>query len=195
VKGHSHLTRSDGPGTSSDPGRTAGSPLLPASIAASLELRTGCLVGVISDTHGYVDPQIPALFREVDCIIHAGDIGSAAVLACLGEVAPVHAVRGNVDRAPQLLAIPEQLVLTVDDTELLVVHRVQDGVPRPQTRIVVSGHSHRPNLNWRDRILYLNPGAAGLQGFHRDRTVSLLQLTDPPEATLLTLGPRSARSN
>ncbi|HTE83460.1 MAG TPA: metallophosphoesterase family protein [Dehalococcoidia bacterium] len=149
------------------------------------------LVGVISDTHGYADPQLSGLFLGVDCIIHAGDIGTPEVLDRLAEIAPVMAVRGNVDRDARLLCIPERLELSLVGLEVVVVHRVQNAIAGESTSVVVSGHSHRPVVEWRDRILYLNPGAAGRQGFHRDRTVALLRLGNTPTANLLALGPRS----
>jgi putative phosphoesterase len=148
---------------------------------------------VISDTHGYLDPQIEELFVGVDYIVHAGDIGSPAVLDALGEIAPVLSVRGNVDRDSRLQSLPERLDLELGGTHLQIVHRLQDAILGPESRIVISGHSHRPISEWRDRILYLNPGAAGRQGFHRNRTVSLLDLSFPPTSRLLYLGPRSLR--
>ncbi|HET9319040.1 MAG TPA: metallophosphoesterase family protein [Bryobacteraceae bacterium] len=149
------------------------------------------LVGVISDTHGYTDPKLGDLFRHADYIIHAGDIGTPDVLDRLGKIAPILAVRGNVDRDPRLLTLPQQIMLSLAGFGVLVVHRVQDAIPDPDTRVIISGHSHRPVNEWRDRILYLNPGAAGRQGFHRERTVSLLHLEDSAAATFIALGPRS----
>jgi putative phosphoesterase len=148
-------------------------------------------IGVVSDTHGYADPAFTELFRDVSCIIHAGDIGTSEVLEALSAIAPVHAVRGNVDHDPKLLILPEQLQLNLDGLRLLVVHRLQDAHPEPDTQVVVSGHSHRAVVEERDRILYLNPGAAGRQGFHRERTAALLIAEDPPVARLLSLGPKS----
>ncbi len=153
------------------------------------------VIGAISDTHGYLDQQIPELFGGVACIVHAGDIGSATVLEGLRAIAPVLAVRGNVDAAvPELLALPERLDTELDGAWVQVVHRLQDAAPLTSTRVVICGHSHKPMSEWRDHILYVNPGAAGRQGFHRQRTVCLLDVGVSPASRLLYLGPKSTRA-
>jgi putative phosphoesterase len=103
----------------------------------------------------------------------------------------VYAVRGNVDTKPPLIELPEKLVVSINGAEVLLLHRLKDATPSDSTRIVVAGHSHRPVIEETERILYLNPGAAGKQGFHRERTAMLLNLDDSPLATLIRLGPRS----
>jgi putative phosphoesterase len=134
------------------------------------------------------------LFAGADCIVHAGDIGSHAVLEALQSIAPVLAVRGNVDvGVPELQALPERLDAELDGVWIEVVHRLQDAAPLAATRVLICGHSHRPMSEWRDHILYVNPGAAGRQGFHRDRTACLLDLGPAPASRLLYLGPKSAR--
>ncbi len=148
------------------------------------------LVGLISDTHGYVDPRVPSVFRHVDRILHAGDIGSELVLEELSRIAPLIAVRGNTDL--HLAAVlPERADLDLDGVAVHLVHRPEDATPPPGTAVVVYGHTHRPQVEQRDGVTWVNPGAAGRQGFHRVRTAALMRLDDGmPEAEIVTLGPR-----
>ncbi len=148
------------------------------------------LVGLISDTHGYVDPRVPSVFRHVDRILHAGDIGSESVLEELSRIAPLIAVRGNADL--HLAAVlPERADLDLDGVAVHLVHRPEDATPPPGTAVVVYGHTHRPHVEQRDGITWVNPGAAGRQGFHRVRTAALMRLEDGmPEAEIVALGPR-----
>ena len=150
-------------------------------------------IGVISDTHGYVDPQLATVFQDVDTIVHAGDIGSIGVLTALAHIAPVVAVRGNVDRSPELLELPERVEIERGGIELQIVHQVAEAMPGPATRAVVSGHSHRAGWRWQENIMYLNPGAAGRQGFHRLRTVAVLTIDGSLECCVVTLGPKGCR--
>lgn len=148
------------------------------------------LVGLISDTHGYVDPRIPSLFRHVDRILHAGDIGSEAVLEQLARIAPLIAVRGNADL--HLAAVlPERANVELDGVGVHLVHRREDAMPPPGTAVVVYGHTHRAQTEQRDGITWVNPGAAGRQGFHRVRTAALMRVNaGTPEPEIVTLGPR-----
>jgi putative phosphoesterase len=124
-------------------------------------------------------------------ILHAGDIGSASVLEDLATIAPVIAVRGNVDRDPRLLQLPERIDLDLGGVSIQLVHRLVDARPGLATGVVIFGHSHRPAEERRGNILYLNPGAAGRQGFHRERSVAVLELDERPRASFLPLGPKS----
>lgn len=148
-------------------------------------------IGVVSDTHGYLDPRLGEVFRGVEAILHAGDIGSPAVLKGLSRLAPVYAVRGNVDRDPALLALPEHLSLVLNGVHLHLVHQLPRAAAPPETNVLVFGHSHRALDEWRGNILYLNPGAAGRQGFHTIRTAALLRLGSQPESELIVLGPKA----
>lgn len=149
------------------------------------------LLGVISDTHGYVDPALTRLFAGVHRILHAGDIGAHGVLEELERIAPVVAVRGNVDRDPALLTLPESITMRLAGVELQVVHQLPQARPRPETRVLIFGHSHRVRCDWQGEMLLLNPGAAGRQGFHTLRTAALLRLGERPEAEVITLGPKA----
>ena len=125
-------------------------------------------VGLISDTHGLLRPEAVAFLRGCSQIVHGGDIGDAEVLQRLAEIAPVAAVRGNNDSGAWADAVPESLSLQVGGIHLFAVHdlktlkhiRLASGV-----RVVVSGHSHKPLIEERDGILYVNPGSAGPRRF------------------------------
>jgi len=137
-------------------------------------------VGVISDTHGLLRPEALAALRGSARIVHAGDIGNAAVLAELGAFAPVTAVRGNNDHGPWADAIAETARLQVDDVGIFVVHDVaatRRTPPPAGCRVVVSGHSHKPGVVERDGILWVNPGSAGPRRFRLPIAVAELDIT------------------
>jgi putative phosphoesterase len=136
------------------------------------------LIGVISDTHGYIDPRLWPVFEGIDAVVHAGDVCSESVLEALSKVAPVFAVRGNNDDKLGGFGLPERLDLVLEGVALHVVHQLPDARPSPEARAVIFGHSHRPLIEWRNDVLYLNPGAAGRSGFHALQTVALLRIED-----------------
>jgi uncharacterized protein len=121
-------------------------------------------LGVISDTHGLLRPEVRAAFRSVDRILHAGDVDEAAVLQTLGVFAPVTAVRGNMDRGAWARGLPERVTLTVEGVSLHMVHDVYQIDVDPKAAgisVVVHGHTHRPRCELLDTVLYFNPGSAG----------------------------------
>ena len=125
-------------------------------------------IGLISDTHGLLRPEARAALRGVDHIIHAGDIGSAAVLAALEDIAPVDAVRGNNDTGPWAASIPETLELQFDEARLYVIHDLAVLAIDPGERgfrVVIAGHSHKPLARENAGVLYVNPGSAGPRRF------------------------------
>ena len=135
------------------------------------------LIGVISDTHGLLRPEALAALRGSDHIIHAGDIGDPTILDQLAEIAPVTAVRGNVDRESWAKSIPETDVLEIDGISIYVLHILDnlDLKPAPAgIRAVVYGHSHVPKQEMKDRVLYFNPGSAGARRFKLPVTVGKL---------------------
>lgn len=140
---------------------------------------------MLSDTHGLLRPRVLELLAGCDRLLHAGDVGSEEVLEQLRRIAPVEAVRGNVDTAPPLSALPEVVSghLEGDEAEPLafrMTHRRED-VQRAWTdeaRLVVFGHSHRPELAWEGRCLLLNPGACGRRRFHLPLTLAILHVRE-----------------
>ncbi len=135
------------------------------------------LIGVISDTHGLLRPEAMESLRGSKHIIHAGDIGDPAILDQLCEVAPVTAVRGNVDREPWARNIPNTEVLEIDGLSIYVLHILDnlDLKPAPAgISAVIYGHSHIPKQETRDGVLYFNPGSAGPRRFQLPVTVGKL---------------------
>ncbi len=125
-------------------------------------------IGLISDTHGLIRPEAVAALGGSALIIHAGDIGGPAVLDALGRIAPLHAVRGNVDRGDWARGLPASTVVRVGGRAIYVLHELKALDLDPQEQgysVVVSGHSHRPSAQHRGNVLYINPGSAGPRRF------------------------------
>jgi putative phosphoesterase len=136
-------------------------------------------LGVIADTHGLVRPEVRAALAGVDRIIHAGDVDEPGVLQLLAGLAPVTAVRGNMDRGAWARALPEQATLSIDGTTIHVVHDVSALGVDPGSEgiaVVVSGHTHRPRNEVLGRVLYFNPGSAGPRRFGYPVSVGKLHL-------------------
>ncbi|MGA9755143.1 MAG: metallophosphoesterase family protein, partial [Desulfobaccales bacterium] len=122
------------------------------------------LIGVISDTHGLLRPEALKVLSGVELIIHAGDIGNPRILAELARIAPVHAVRGNTDRAGWAVDLPLTRVVEVGDVHFYVLHELFCLDLDPAAAgfaAVIFGHSHHPHLERKNGVLYLNPGSAG----------------------------------
>ncbi|PYX08724.1 MAG: YfcE family phosphodiesterase [Acidobacteria bacterium] len=129
---------------------------------------TAKLVGVISDTHGLLRPEALAVLQGSDYIIHAGDVGDPAILGKLAEIAPVTAVRGNVDRGHWAEKIPETNILEVAGILIYVLHDVTQLDLKPESAgfaAVIAGHSHVPKQEMKNGVLYFNPGSAGPRRF------------------------------
>lgn len=135
------------------------------------------LVGVISDTHGYVDPRLAAAFAGVRAIVHAGDVGGEHVLAALGEMAPVRAVYGNNDEKLGGLGLPFRDDFSLGGVRFHLVHQLPHARPPEGTQVVVFGHSHRVVMEERGGVWHVNPGAAGRAGFHRVQTVAVMDVS------------------
>lgn len=137
-------------------------------------------IGLISDTHGLLRPQALDALRGCARILHAGDIGAAEILDALRAIAPVDAVRGNNDHGPWADALPEALTIDVEGLRLHLLHdrkALQQDPAAAGFAAVVSGHSHRPLVEARDGVLYVNPGSAGPRRFKLPVTVARLQLS------------------
>lgn len=125
-------------------------------------------VGVISDTHGLLRAGALDELRGVDVIVHAGDIGDPEILRQLRQVAPVTAVRGNIDTAEWSRSLPEREVLEIGGASLYVLHNVQELDLDPTAAgfsAVIFGHSHKPLIEMRKGVLFFNPGSAGPRRF------------------------------
>jgi putative phosphoesterase len=157
-------------------------------------------IGVVSDTHGFFDPRLKELLAGAEAILHAGDVGSQEVLDELENIAPVHAVRGNVD--PTSLKLPPSLVKTLEGLQVEIRHELpvpqseleywMDGALlgkmqperrdaflkafRKKTRVVVFGHSHQPCLLTLGHTLFFNPGSAGHKRFSLPRSLGVLEI-------------------
>lgn len=125
-------------------------------------------VGLISDTHGLLRPQASAFLRGCDQIIHGGDIGNPEILRELSAIAPLTAVRGNNDKGSWADALPETEFTRFADVFVYVLHDLALLDIKPHAAgvgIVISGHSHRPHIEGRGGVLYVNPGSAGPRRF------------------------------
>lgn len=140
-------------------------------------------IGLISDTHGYCDPRLKQYFYEVDEIWHAGDIGDTNVIRELENWKPVRAVYGNIDDSATREIYPEDLWLEIEGVSVWITHiagrpphylpRIRKELGRRTPAVLICGHSHscQAHRDERTGLIYLNPGAAGNQGFHRTKTI------------------------
>jgi putative phosphoesterase len=151
----------------------------------------GRLIGVISDTHGLVRPEVMEAFRGVELILHAGDVGRPGVLTTLQAVAPVVAVRGNVDRGKWAEKLPATEGVQFGPFWFYILHDVHQLDLDPAAAgfsAVISGHSHRPSADERNGVFFLNPGSAGPRRFNLPVGVALLHLKENSfEAELIEL--------
>jgi putative phosphoesterase len=137
------------------------------------------MVGLISDTHGLLREDAVRALEGCAWIVHAGDVGRAEILERLREIAPVVAVKGNIDTAPWAAALPATAVVEAAGVRIYALHRIQDLDVDPGAagyRVVVSGHSHQPGSFERDGILFVNPGSAGPRRFRLPITVARLEV-------------------
>ena len=157
------------------------------------EERSEWLVGVISDTHGLLRPEALAALQGCDYIIHAGDVGDPEILAQLATIAPLTAVRGNVDREKWARELPATNVLEVGTAVIYVLHDVSRLDLDPGSArfaAVIFGHSHRPSREMRNGVLFFNPGAAGPRRFSLPVTVGRLRIANGKlSAEIVTLFP------
>lgn len=158
----------------------------------------GLRLGVLSDTHGLLRPEVFDAFKDVDHILHGGDVGKWEILADLEALAPVTAVYGNVDGPELRRKLPQVVTVRLDGFDIVVTHGDQFGSPTPaklhaafpEAEIIVFGHTHLPLLELVDRtVTVMNPGAAGPGRFKLRPTVGIMELEPgiPPRARLVTL--------
>jgi putative phosphoesterase len=137
-------------------------------------------IGVISDTHGLLRPQAVAALRGSPLILHAGDVGAPEILDALRAIAPVHAVRGNVDTGEWARRLPETEIIEVGQCRVLILHDLQALALDPRAAgiaAVIAGHSHQPKIETRDGVLYFNPGSAGPRRFRLPVSIGRLTVS------------------
>ena len=165
-------------------------------------------LGIISDTHGYIDQRIEEHLSSCDAIWHAGDIGTLHVMERLEQVVKCSAVYGNIDGTAIRSRYPEYVAETVEGVRLLMIHiagpfgkyhpEVKALIRDHRPNVLICGHSHILKVAFDKRfdLLYLNPGAAGRHGFHKVRTLVRLDVAEGKvtNCEVVELGPRSTKS-
>ena len=144
------------------------------------------LIGVISDTHGHLGPEVNNAFKGMDLIIHAGDIGRPEVLKALAKIAPTVAVRGNMDAGKWPRKLPRTDRIEVGRHAIFVIHDLYQLTAEPQfdgITVVINGHTHQPRAQKENGVLYLNPGSA-----------SQARYGSPPSVAILTIKKGSIRA-
>jgi hypothetical protein len=136
-------------------------------------------LGVISDTHGLLRPEAVAALQGADRILHAGDVGAAEILDALAQIAPVTAVRGNVDTALWARSLPETEVIEVGGVLVYMLHDIGQLDLKPEAAgfaLVVYGHSHQPKIEEKNGVVFFNPGSAGPRRFNKPVSVGKLKI-------------------
>jgi len=136
-------------------------------------------LGIISDTHGLLRPEVIPALKGVQQILHLGDVGSASILDELGKVAPVAAIRGNVDREGSCSKLPETDVVLIEGHYIYMLHDVKTLHLDPAAAkfaAVLFGHTHQPSIRHHKGVLYFNPGSCGPRRFELPMTVGLLTI-------------------
>ena len=148
------------------------------------------VIAVISDTHGLLRPEAVAALRGAEHILHAGDVGDIAILDALREIAPVTAIRGNIDVLGACAELPATDVVELGGRLFYLLHSVHDLDINPVAAgvaVVVSGHSHKASVQVRDGVVYFNPGSAGPRRFSLPVTVGFVTVEDGVEASVKEL--------
>ncbi len=136
-------------------------------------------IGVISDTHGVVNEKIMDIFKECDMIIHAGDIGTMDVMNTLATIAPVKAVRGNIDTEDWAEKFPVTRIEEIEGIKVFVIHdigSIEDDLKSLGCSVVICGHSHQYKQEVKDGICYINPGGSGRKRFNLPLSVVILTI-------------------
>ena len=146
-----------------------------------LKPKDNYIIGVISDTHGHISSAIPKAFKDAGLIIHAGDIGDETVLDRLSKIAPVVAVRGNMDFGHWARRLPETEIIEMDQMALFVVHiadRLDPDSVGAGFKAVISGHTHRPDVYEKKGVTFINPGSASYPKFGSPGSAALIHIND-----------------
>jgi hypothetical protein len=143
-------------------------------------MRIGVIrIGVISDTHGLLRPEALKGLRDAEHILHAGDVGDPAILDALRAIAPVTAIRGNIDEGGACGHLPPTELIELGGRSIYMLHDVNKLDLNPEAAgiaVVVFGHSHKPLAEWRRGVLFLNPGSAGPRRFELPVTFAWLKI-------------------
>jgi putative phosphoesterase len=148
------------------------------------------MIGIISDTHGLLRPEALDALRGATHILHAGDVGDIGILDALREIAPVTAIRGNIDTHGPTAQLPATEAVELDGRLIYMLHSIADLDLKPDAAgiaVVIYGHSHKPAIEIRKGVLYLNPGSAGPRRFKLPITVAHLYLDATPRAEIIRL--------
>ena len=138
-------------------------------------------IGVISDTHGHIPSGLTSAFKDVDLIIHAGDIGEKTVLDKLSKIAPVAAVRGNMDYGKWTAPLPDTETIEIGQIVLYVLHIAHqlDGDPaKTGYKAVISGHTHRPDVYEKNGVTFINPGSASFPKIGQPESAALIRIKE-----------------
>ena len=148
------------------------------------------MIGVISDTHGLLRPEALDALRGATHILHAGDVGDITILEALRAIAPVTAIRGNIDTHGPTAQLPPSEAIELEGRLIYMLHSLAGLDLKPEAAgitVVISGHSHKPKIEPRNGVLYLNPGSAGPRRFKLPITVAHLYLDATPRAEIIEL--------
>jgi hypothetical protein len=138
-------------------------------------------IGVISDTHGLLRPEAVSALRGVEHILHAGDVGAPAILNELRQIAPLTAIRGNIDISGPCGQLPALELIELNGSSIYMLHDVHTLDLDPVAagvHVVISGHSHKPLIEWKKGVLYFNPGSAGPRRFSLPISIGFLEIGD-----------------
>ena len=151
------------------------------------------VIGVISDTHGLLRPEAIEALRGSDLILHAGDVGDPKIIDTLAKIAPVTAIRGNIDTDPWARTLPETEVVEAGSISIYMLHNLGQLDLKPEAAgfgAVMHGHSHKPSIEKKNGVLYFNPGSAGPRRFHLPVSVGRLVIaSEEVRAELIQLMP------
>jgi hypothetical protein len=148
-------------------------------MSEKIDAKKKYLIGIISDTHGRLPQSVSKAFQDSDLIIHAGDIGDPEVIDTLEKIAPLRAVRGNMDTGRWARRLQQTDTLKIGNQQLLVIHDVYDlnrQAPIDKYHVVICGHTHRPQVEIQQGILFVNPGSAVQPRYGYPPSVAVLEI-------------------
>jgi len=160
-------------------------------MSEKIQAKNSYLIGIISDTHGCLPQSVSKIFKKTDLIIHAGDIGDPRIIDALEKIAPLRAVRGNMDMGNWARRLRQNETIVINHQRLHVIHDVYDLAIKAESeayQAVIYGHTHRPQMEKQQGVLYLNPGSAMQPRFGYPPSVALLEVKgDAISARLIDL--------